>query len=115
MEFDEDNSEWYIQGFDEFNQHAKKIHQTADIEEPKKMLAMGFNDDEERKFLILYKNFTIFNSYFISLPVILPFKIVFSNNDIQLSMILDMNTQPKNVYFSYDEPKKVKKGIKMKK
>lgn len=30
-------------------------------------------------------------------------------NDIQLSMMLEMNNPPKNVYFSYDD-KKTKKG-----
>jgi hypothetical protein len=47
------------------------------------MLAMGFHDDEE-----------LFNSDVMG-------------NDIKLSMMIDMNNQPKNVYFSYDEkPKK---------
>jgi hypothetical protein len=45
MEFDEDTGEWIIQGFEEYKQHAKKLDPQS--EEPKKILAMGFNDDEE--------------------------------------------------------------------
>lgn len=67
---------------DEYLHHVNKMENSTD--EPKQMLAMGFNDDED----------------------------LFANNDIQLSMILDMNSQPKSVYLSYDEPKKVKKNWK---
>jgi hypothetical protein len=31
------------------------------------------------------------------------------NNDINLSMILEMNNQPKSVYYSYEDLKKPKK------
>lgn len=86
MEFNDDSGEWLIPAYQEFLQHTKKVDKSNKLlEEPKQNLAMGFNDDEE----------------------------LFSNNDIQLSMILDMNTHPKSVYLSYDEQKKPKKGVKL--
>lgn len=48
MEFDEETGEWFIQGLDEYLHLAKKVDNTIK-EEPKQMLAMGFNDDEECK------------------------------------------------------------------
>ena len=46
MDFDEETGEWYIQGMEEYLHLANVDNST---EEPKQILAMGFNDDEERK------------------------------------------------------------------
>jgi hypothetical protein len=46
LKFDEDTGEWYIEGMDEYMHHIQKYN----IEDnDKHLLAMGFEDDEERK------------------------------------------------------------------
>ena len=59
MDFDEETGEWYIQGMDEYLQHINKLD--SSVEEPKKMLAMGFDDDEE---CMIEKNLKIFYLFF---------------------------------------------------
>lgn len=49
MDFDEESGEWYIQGMDEYLHHVNKMENSTD--EPKQMLAMGFNDDEDCKII----------------------------------------------------------------
>ncbi len=66
-----------------FIPHLDDNVEKEDEANPNHILAMGFHDDEE-----------LFN------PAVM-------GNDIKLSMMIDMNNQPKNVYFTYDDkPKK---------
>jgi len=76
MDFDENTGEWFIANLAE-NMPNKESSNMDQVN----LLAMGLHDDEE-----------IFNQNLL-------------NNDIKLSMILEMNNPPKNVYFSYEEKK----------
>ncbi len=51
------------------------------------------------------KNVLLYSKYYV---------VFAQNNDIQLSMILEMNNQPKSVYYSYEEKKTKKAGVSAK-
>jgi hypothetical protein len=77
MEYDQNTNEWFIPNLDD------GVEKEGEDIGSGNALAMGFHDDEE-----------LFN------PAVM-------GNDIKLSMMIDINNEPKNVYFSYDEkPKK---------
>jgi len=84
MDYDERQENWFIPKLPIFDIKNQKNENHN--------LAMGYNDDEE---LFQQNNPNMMN------------------NDIQLSMILEMNNQ-KNVYLSYDNEKKGKKTGKTK-
>jgi hypothetical protein len=85
MEYDAKTNEWFIPHLDD---------NVKEDNNGNPMLAMGFNDDEEC--IMLFK--VVFNQNLV-------------NNDIKLSMMLDMNNPPKNVYFSYEEKAKKKGAV----
>merc|ERR1711957_636132 len=83
MEFDINSGEWFIANLAMVGLGGKDVT-NANENDASHILAMGFHDDEE-----------LFGQ---------------NKNDIQLSMMLEMNNMPKNVYLSYDD-KKGKRGV----